>query len=90
MIYRTVSRDGQTFALEPRSLRRLQAQFGDALHPSPRVFIAHETHADHEHVHGRIAPQVIALLTGLSEERIAELGGVKFVDAVTDRELPRV
>ncbi|MBX3232511.1 MAG: hypothetical protein KIT84_16170 [Labilithrix sp.] len=54
------------------------------------MFIAHETKADYEHVQGAIAPQIIQLLTGLTEERLIALGGVTFRDAVTDQELPRL
>jgi hypothetical protein len=89
VIHRGVDRDGETFALEPRSLQRLRAAFGSAVHARSRIFIAHETRADYEHVHGAIAPQVIVLLTGLDEERLKPLGGVTFRDPVTDRDLPR-
>lgn len=89
VIHRGVNRDGETFALEPRSLKRLRAAFGSAAHPRPRIFLAHETRADNEHVHASMAPQIIMLLTGLAEERLASLGGVIFRDPVTDRDLPR-
>jgi hypothetical protein len=89
VILRSVNRNGETFALEPRSLDRLRATFGAAVRAHPRVFIAHEAHADYEHVHGSIAPQVVLLLTGLTEERLKALGGVTFRDPVTDRDLPR-
>jgi hypothetical protein len=91
VIHRSVNGDGETFALEPRSLRRLRQVLGPAAHPRPRVFIAHETKADYEHVHGAIAGQVITLLTGVSEERLrGTFGGVTFQDPVTEQELPRV
>ena len=89
VIHRGVNRDGETFELEPRSLERLRAEFGSAVHARPRIFIAHESRADHEHVHGTIAPQIIHLLTGLDEERLRPLGGVTFRDPVTDRDLLR-
>jgi hypothetical protein len=53
------------------------------------VFIAHETHADYEAVHGAIVQQVIQLLTGLTEDRLRPLGGVSFRDPVTEQELRR-
>lgn len=89
VIYRSVDGDGETFSLQPGSLARLRAAFPGEVHGSPRVFIAHETKADFEHVHGRIAPQIIQLLTGLTEDRLQRLGGVIFWDPVTERELPR-
>jgi hypothetical protein len=87
VIFRSVNRDGETFALELRSLARLRARFGEAVHVRPRVFIAHETRADYEHVHARIVPQVIALLTGMSGARVSELGEIVFRDPVTEQDL---
>jgi hypothetical protein len=89
VIYRSVNRDGETYALEPRSLKRLREAFGQAVHVRPRVFIAHETRADHEHVAGAIAPQIVMLLTGLSEQRLEPVGGVIFRDPATEQDLPR-
>jgi biopolymer transport protein ExbD len=89
VIYRSVTRDGATFALEPRSLDRLREAFGAAVHARDRIFIAHETRADYEQVQGAIAPQIVALLTGLGEERLQSIGGVVFRDPVTERDLPR-
>ena len=89
VIFRSVNRDGETYALEPRSLERLQKALGAAVHWRPRVFIAHETKADYEHVHGTVAKQIIQLLTGLDEERLGALGGVTFRDALTEKDLER-
>ena len=90
IIHRSVNRDGETFAVEHRSLERLRQALGTAVHVRPRVFIAHESRADYEHVHGSIASQVIQILTGLTEERVSALGGVIFRDPVTEQDLPRV
>lgn len=87
IIYRSVDRDGQTFGLESFSRERLRERFGESVHMHPQVFIAHETIADHQHLRRDLAAQVIVLLTGLSESRLAELGGVSFQDPVTDEEL---
>jgi hypothetical protein len=89
VVFRSVNRDGETYALEPRSLERLRKELGSAVHARPRVFIAHETRADYEHVHGAIVPQVVQLLTGVTEERLGSLGGVIFRDPVTEQDLPR-
>ncbi len=75
--------------MESRSLQRLREALGSAVHAHPRVFIAHETRADYEAVHGGIVQQVIQLLTGVTEERLRPLGGVSFRDPVTERELRR-
>lgn len=89
VIYRSVNRDGETYALESRSAEMLRARFGPAVHVRPRVFIAHETRADYEHVQGSVVGQIVQLLTGLTEELLAPLGGVIFRDPVTDQEFQR-
>jgi biopolymer transport protein ExbD len=90
VIYRSVNRDGETYALEPRSLSRIRTALGSAVHAHPRVFIAHETKADYERVHGAVVKQVIELLTGVSEERLrSTVGDVIFRDGATERDLLR-
>ena len=85
IIYRSVDRDGQTFALKPNSEERLREQFKDTIRISPRVFIAHETNEDYERIHGSIVPQIITLLTGLSRERLeTEFGSVEFRNPETE------
>lgn len=89
IIYRSVNRDGQTFAVEPLSLDRLRQSFGSQVHVRPVLFIAHETAADYNQLHGDVVAQVIQLLTGVSEAKLASLGGVSLRDPVTDEELER-
>ena len=91
VIHRSVNRDGETFALAPLSLSALRSALGAELHVRPRIFLAHETRADYEHVHASIAGHVIQLLTGLTEERLRSLGcgAVTFRDPVTEQDLPR-
>jgi hypothetical protein len=87
VIYRSANRDGQTFELRPQSARILRDAFPQ-VHRSPRIFIAHETLGDYEQMLGDFAPQVITLLTGVSEQMLAEKGfRISFVDPVTEREL---
>ena len=89
VVYRSVNRDGQTFALAPSSRKRLREHFGeDHLHLHPRVFIAHETADDYDSMYGDLAKQVVQLLTGLSPDRLQSLGGVIFRDPVTEDEVP--
>lgn len=89
VIYRSVNRDGETYAIEPRSLDVLREAFGAEVHPRPRLFIAHETRSGYEHFHGELAPQIVILLTGLTEDALERVGGVVFRDALTDRDLHR-
>jgi hypothetical protein len=87
LIYRSVNGSGQTFALEPRSRDRVRRAFGDA-HVHPRVFIAHEAKADHDHVRAELLRRVAELLTGVTLERLEqEFGSVMLRDPVTEREL---
>lgn len=88
VIYRSVNRDGQTFGLDPISRRRVRERFGDEAHLHPRVFIAHETTADHTSVRGDLAALVVQLLTGVHPHRLGELGGVTFRDPVTEDDVP--
>lgn len=87
VVFRSVNREGETYALEPRSLDRLRTALGDAVRSHPRIFIAHETRVDSDHVERSMTSQIIQLLTGVSEERLRGLGGVIFRDPVTEREL---
>lgn len=75
---------GSTFSLSPDARRVLQQRFGDKIHFAPRIFIAHETCDDVDRVHGSLAKQLVALLTGLSDEQLAQVT-VKFRDPVTNR-----
>lgn len=87
VIHRSANRDGQTFALDPLSRRRVREHFGEQVHLHPRVFIAHETAADYDSMRVDLVAQVVQLLTGLSPSRLDELGGVSFRDSTTDGEV---
>ncbi len=90
VIYRSVNRDGETYALEPRAMKRLREMFGTSAHPRPRVFIACEGASDRAFLETALAPQIVMLLTGMPEERLQAAGGVIFRDPVTERDLPRM
>ena len=90
VIYRSVNGDGETYALESGSREQLQRLFGDRAHFRSRIFLAHETKADHHAIAGSVAPHVVMLLTGLPEDQITAEGGVViFQDPVTEQALPR-
>lgn len=84
VVYQSTDREGSTFSLSPDARRILQLRFGDKLHFAQRIFIAHETRADLERLHGSLVKQLIALLTGLGDEHVAQVA-VDFKDPVTDR-----
>jgi len=87
IIYRSVNGNGETYALEARSLQRIREKLGSG-HVRARVFLSHETGADFEHIHGHIVPQIVMLLTGVPEERLRPLGRVTFRDPLTERDVP--
>lgn len=89
VIYRSVNRDGATFALKPTTREYLQDRLGDAAHFRSRIFIAHETRADYDAVHVSVAPQVVQLLTGMSADRLKQFGELVFRDPVTEAEIPQ-
>ncbi len=62
----------------------LEERFGEKLHALPRVFVAHRLKGDLERLRGRLAKQLVMLLTGLDEEALAQTGDVEFRDPVTD------
>ncbi len=87
IVYQSADREGSTFALSTPSRRVLEHHFGQQLRVAPRVFIAHSTREDYERLHGAMWKQIVLLLTGLSEDRLKELGRVEFWDPVTERRL---
>ena len=88
-IYQSSHREGATFSLKPDSQRALQARFGDRLHLAPRIFVAHEERKpsappDLKRLHGRLARPLVALLTGLDDQALAQLEDIEFWDPVND------
>ncbi|MCX4244760.1 hypothetical protein [Paraliomyxa miuraensis] len=88
VVFRSVSGNGQTFALESSSKARVREYFGHRAHLHPRVSIAHETAADYDSMREDLVPQIIHLLTGVSREQLEVLGEVVFRDPVTEHEVP--
>lgn len=87
VIHRSVTGAGATYALDWRSADRLRKQLAGELHLRPRVFIAHETKADHDRVQRNLVGQIVQLLTGVTEQRLDPLGGVIFRDPVTEKDV---
>jgi hypothetical protein len=84
VVFQSTDREGSTFSLSPDARGILQQRFGDKIHFAPRIFIAHETRDDFQRLHGSLAKQLVALLTGLSDEYLAQVT-VEFRDPVTNR-----
>ena len=71
--------EGTEFRLEPASQERILKHFPNA-RPSGQVTFPEQARQDFEWQNGPVWDQVIILLTGVPEEAIARLGGVRIVD----------
>jgi hypothetical protein len=87
VVHQSTNREGSTFALSPEARRMLQQRFGAKFHGSPRIFIAHDIRDDLERLHGRLAKQLVMLLTGLDDQSLVQIGDIEFRDPVTDQRL---
>jgi hypothetical protein len=70
--------EGTEFRLEPTSQERILTHFPNA-RPAGKVVFAAQVRADYERQHGPVWDQVITVLTGIPEESVARLGGVRIV-----------
>ena len=89
-------RNGTVFRLEANSLARVMQHYpnarlvGEVEQPVGVVF-PHDVRDDFERQNGPIWDQVISVLTGISEEEVAGLGGIRIVtrnDEVLHERLP--
>lgn len=102
VVYQSTDRDGSTFSLSPAARRMLEARFGERLHASPRIFIAHPAGAGPVGAdpvpsrpvgdppgrwHGRLVQHLVVLLTGLDDQDLAQAGEIELRDPVTDRRI---
>ena len=78
-------RSGTTFSLALSARRALEGRFH--VHPSPRVFVGHDTRSEFEKMHGPMLRQILLILTGLSEQQLRDLGRAEFREAVSERVL---
>ena len=85
VIYRSINRDGETYALEPGSEEQLKEHLGDELRLRSRVFIAHEDSTAQE-PRLEVVSQIAQLLTGLTLERLLTFGELFVHDTETGRD----
>ena len=78
-----IQRDGYTFRLDPLSRVQIQQTYPD-LPRVASVFISFDQHKDLEQLPLPIWQQLVQLLTGLSFERINELGGFSVFNPHTE------
>ena len=77
--------DGTTYRLHPVSRERLRVAF-PTIAQAPSVFVGFDTQADFESLHGPMWGQIAMLLTGLSLQRLREMGRVIVREPATGRE----
>lgn len=102
VVYQSTDREGSTFSLSPAARRMLEARFGERLHASPRIFIAHPVGVTPVGAapvpsrpvgdtpgrwHGRRVQHLVVLLTGLEDQELAQAGEIELRDPVTDQRL---
>jgi hypothetical protein len=70
-----IQHDGAAYELHPRSQRRIEEKF-PGLKLLPVVFLGHRRASEFDTLQPPRWKQMALLLTGLTEEQIAEMGGV--------------
>jgi hypothetical protein len=75
--------DGATFQLSPHTRVTLASEPGKQL-PASSVFVSYESRHDFESAHGPFWSHIVALLTGLSEDQIRQMGGFSVVSPTDD------
>lgn len=79
-------RDGAHFRLHPWTRRHLERTF-PGVPRSPQVSIDREHEEDFAELSETVQASVVALLTGMSIEQLAEQGEVRFTNPVNDATL---
>ena len=75
--------DGGVYDLDPLSLRRIRENFPMA-NVIPGILIGYQKEDDFIRVHGPLWSQMVAMLTGLNNDQISMLGGVRLYDPETE------
>ncbi|HSN98911.1 MAG TPA: hypothetical protein VLS89_11520 [Candidatus Nanopelagicales bacterium] len=78
--------EGLRFTLREEAKRRLATIHGPAWR-APRISISHDTRDAFELAHGDVFRNFVPILAELDMERVADLGGMRFYRAHTDRVL---
>jgi hypothetical protein len=78
MVLSIPTSEGTEFRLEPASQERIMLHFPNA-RVVGQVAFPTQVRKDYERQHGPVWDQVIILLTGIPEEAVARLGGVRIV-----------
>jgi len=75
----SINDQGLAFSLDADSTKRVRDKHGGAW-ASSRVIVGYETKHEFERIHGDVIRHIIPVLTGLSLEQVAAMGGVRLRD----------
>jgi hypothetical protein len=79
-------RNGWTFRLSPDAKQILRGKVPEPI-LNTSVFVGYDTKSDFEFFHGPVWEHVAQLLTQLSPDQLAQVGGFFFVDRSGDDEI---
>ena len=83
-----IDEQAAAYSLDDESGRRVQKRHQNSW-TSPRVAIEHETRQYFEKLWGDVIEHIVPVLTGLDIEAVVDMGGVRFVDVRTGKELSK-
>jgi hypothetical protein len=86
IIYASKEVDGYTYRLHPDSRERV-LKANPTPRSFPRIFVSYDVGDDYKALRREMRPELVSLLTGLSEEEVRALGGVEFQDPKTEKKL---
>jgi hypothetical protein len=79
-----IQHDGGVYGLDFRSRERIKEAFPD-VEPLPMVMLGHRRDTEFDRLHPRRWEVMVPLLTGLTKDQIARLGGVRIYDTDNER-----
>lgn len=79
--------DGGVYRLDLASERRIREAYPDALVISDGMLLGYDKKRDYNRYHRPYWEQIARMLTGLNDEQIANLGGVKMYDTIARKEI---
>jgi hypothetical protein len=77
--------DGGVYGVDPLSEDRIRAAYPEALVIEDGLLLGYDKKRDYNRYHRPYWEQIAKMLTGLNEEQIASLGGVRFYDTAADQ-----
>jgi hypothetical protein len=79
--------DGGAYGLDLDSYDRIRAAYPDAPVNPDGMLLGYDQARDYDRYHRPYWPQIALMLTGLTEDQIAQLGGIELFDTTAGRVL---